>query len=294
MGQKKLRYLILSFLVLPCFPIFAFSSDALRQMQNQDRQNLEELFGYFVTKSTFPYTLFGDKPVSWLVISLPQIIVAKLPKQTLCRFSQGNFLLDKWQTWKKHEKKFPHNRFLFIEENSSGECRKDIFLINKRQFIKVVDQHQALFQKLLRRKVSGNKLLEEVTKCSSLRLVLENNHLLLGILFGFGLHNASLYQEREDIRTSYEHYQNLLVEGSQILQGLKDKEEKITNILQFVGEESMPPLMLCPVQFVADLQHPETKILQKKYKRLRGKISSFYAQGKFSEPTLSQLISEEP
>ncbi len=43
---------------------------------------------------------------------------------------------------------------------------------------------------------------------------------------------------------------------------------------------------------MVDPKHSETKALEKKYKKLRGKISAIYARGDFLEITLSKLTSE--
>lgn len=212
LGSKKLRYLryvtctyLIFFYTLSIFALP--SSEILIRTSDQDRKNLEELFNCFITQTTFPYTLFGDKPVSWLVIHLPEFPKIKTSKQIIHRFSGNIPIWSKWQSWKEYKKSFPlKNYLLFEESNSFWTNRKDIFLINKKCFIEVVNQHKEIFQKFLKRPISGEDLLSEVENKSSLQLVLAGNDLLLGILLGFGEHNSSLYQQRADLVHSYKQY----------------------------------------------------------------------------------------
>ena len=69
-----------------------------------------------------------------------------------------------------------------------------------------------------------------------------------------------------------------------------DEECEYLNLkLRGFSERTYSPLVLRPLQFVADLEHPETKALRIKYDDLRRKISAIYAQGDFLEITLKQL-----
>ena len=49
------------------------------------------------------------------------------------------------------------------------------------------------------------------------------------------------------------------------------------------------PHLVQSIHLMADPKHPETLFLKQKYEKLRGKISSIYAQGDFLEITLNQI-----
>jgi hypothetical protein len=265
----------------------------LNRIPDRDRKDLEELFNYFVKRTTFSYTLFGDKPVSWLVISLPEFPKLRTSKRIIHKFSGQNPLWSKWRIWKTYEKDFPLKNYLLIEDiNSSNAHRKDIFFINKKYFIEAVNQHKAIFQKVLNRQVSGKVLLDEVENKSSLQSVLAHNDLLLGILLGFGEHNASLYQEREDLGVSYKQYKSILVKDAQEFEKLERKAEEITDVLQPIGDCEYSPLLIGTVQFVADLEFPQTKGFQQKYNLWRERICLIYSKGNIFEITLSAMTQE--
>jgi hypothetical protein len=298
LGSKKLRcvaHILCAHLVLfYSFSVFGLSSsEVLNRIPDRDRKDLEELFNYLVKRTTFSYTLFGDKPVSWFVISLPEFPKLKTSKKIIHRFSGQTPLWSKWQIWKIYEKDFPLKNFLLIEDtNSYNAHRKDIFFINKKYFIETVNQHKKTFQKVLNRQVSGKILLKEVENKSCLQSILAHNDLLLGILLGFGEHNSSLYQQREDLGVSYKQYKSILVKNAPEFEKLEKKAEEITNVLQPIENYEYSPLLIGTVQFVADLECPQTKACQKKYNLWREKICLMYSKGNLLEITLSALVQE--
>lgn len=83
-----------------------------------------------------------------------------------------------------------------------------------------------------------------------------------------------------------------MVEEAQIFKELEQKANGITNILQPIGGCEYSPLLIGTVQFVADLEHPETQAFQKKYKVLREKICTNYTKENLLEITLSTLMQE--
>jgi hypothetical protein len=117
-----------------------------------------------------------------------------------------------------------------------------------------------------------------------------NNDLLLGILLGFGDHNSALYQQRENMILLYQEYKPLLVKDAPVFKELKNKMEMLTDILQPVGDSTFA--RVGTVQFVADLNSPQTLSLLNKYQVLRGQVCSWYMKGNLLEVTLIQLIKE--
>jgi hypothetical protein len=113
------------------------NTEVKNQLHIKDKKQLEELFIYLTTTSPFAYTLLGNKPISWISINLPSLPEFKFPKAIIQR-PVGNFpLWNKWITWTKYKQNFRFKNYLFIEEKSKNAI--NIFVINKKQFIKIVD-----------------------------------------------------------------------------------------------------------------------------------------------------------
>jgi hypothetical protein len=83
--------------------------------------------------------------------------------------------------------------------------------------------------------------------------------MLFGILLGYGKHNASLYEKSKLSRIA-----RILF------------PEKVR--LKCSDDEAYHMMIVNPVQFMADLDHLETKALQKRYKNYRKNISDIYSQ----------------
>lgn len=271
------------------FSLFSLSThEELNNIPEQDKKDLEELFSYFIQRTTFSYTLFGDKPASWFVISLPEFPKIKSFKRIIYGQTEQIPLWSRWQTWKQYENKFPLKKYILIEEDDHKlPFRKDIFLINKQHFIKTVNQHIDIFHVALNRKISGEGLLQEMEHKSSFRSVLLNSDLLLGILLGFGEHNSVLYQQRENLSLLYQKYEPILSQDAPLFKKLENKMKVLTEILQPVGESRF--IKVGTVQFVADLNSPQTHFLVDKYKDMREKICSLYLNGKLLDITLMYL-----
>lgn len=244
----------------------------IEQIPLEDRKKLEELFYRLINEEHFGYTLFGDKP-----ISLGSYFKVT-PWENLIELGQCDGVFwKKWQIWEKYHHLFPMKQYLLLEEESKNKNYEitNITIINKDNFIKTIKKHKAIFEKILKRKVDPEEMLNniELGKISFVNSI-SNNDLLWGILLGYGKHNALLYNKRknEHLRCSSIRHSNSKLEA--------------------FGDYNYSPLILGSVHFVADLHHREAQILQKKYQELRGKISAIYAKGDFLEITLSQLVSE--
>jgi hypothetical protein len=186
----------------------------------------------------------------------------------------------KWQTWEKYKNLFPLKHYILAkEQHHIGNYQIcNIILINKKEFIKCVNKHKKLFQYKLNKQISPEQMLVDIEQGKvTFAETIQNDEALLGLLLGYGKHNAVLYEKRE----------------KHALISLKwDSIQSNSPSLRYFGDYSYSPLLIKSVHFVADLSHPETQLLQKKYQYLRGKISEIYSQGDFLKITLSKLISK--
>ena len=267
-----------------------FGSDVgekLKTIPEPDREDIRLLFHTILFKDHGVYTLFGDKPISvsgdFLVTPYENVLEG---------MKCGGIFWKQWQTWDKYKHLFPSRKYIFLREpNVLGDSESYevdlIFIINKDEFIKTVDNHKSLFEAVLGKKIDARFLLESIEKGKiSLLRSIDNNEMLLGILLGYGKHNSSLYMKRSRDFLEFEvGDEDRFYVGDARLKPIHKK-------LNFFGSYGYSPLIVSSVHFVADFSHPETKYLERKYKDARGKISSIYSQGDFLEITLTQLISE--
>lgn len=244
----------------------------LYEISSEDRSALCSLFSSLI-EDHFAYTLFGDKPVS-----LSAHFVLTPWENTIEKVSSDGLFWKKWQIFQSYRNRLPLKNFILIQEPSKTKNWQisNVILINKRAFIEIVKSHLKIFEGVLGKKINPQKMLKSIED-GKISLVdsINNNQMLWGILLGYGSHNAALYnkQDRE--------YLNL---------GDFTKYSQIN--LEPIGDYHYSPLRIGSVYFAGDLEHPQTKALQQKYQKLRGKISAIYAKGDFLEITLSKLTEE--
>ncbi len=228
----------------------------------EDRKALEELFRDVVNNDHFGYTLYGDKPVS---------IAAHFrvtPWENTLELGQCDGLFWKrWEIWEKYKDKFPSSNYLLLREKNSASplfFSDMVVLINKGAFLQTIKRYLLIFESVLKQKVIPEQFLAQIEegKKTFLDSILDHD-LLLGILLGYGQHNATLFCHKDKI-------------FKQTCLGLYARSKRF-------------PLIIQDLSFAADLQHPETKYLKKKYDHLRGVISAIYAKEGFLVGSLSRF-----
>lgn len=237
------------------------AQEVLSEISIDDQKELERLFHDFVQDDHFGYTLFGDKPVSFT----GHFIVTPW-ENTLEGLSQAGIFWKQWHIWEKHRAKFEIKKYLLIKEPALFRSAHAIFLINKKAFVECVNTHLNIFEKILGHKFSAHQTLIDIEsgKTSFLNAI-NRNETLLGILLGYGLQNAILYN----------------LDGRVI-----DRSK-----LEFFGDYDHNSLRrIDSVHFVVDPHSEETKALQRKYEHLRNNLSEIYANGNFFKTSLLKLI----
>lgn len=233
-------------------------------IKQQDRLILEPFFKYLLTKEPLGYVLLGEKPS--VLIGYIDHLSWRHPIDSLCGlepyFEKGNQRTKKaWKTWKKYSSGIS-NRFLILEEFSS-DCpyQNTIFVINRDLFCRVVNDNLKDFEKILKRKISGEELLEQAKYQPLFSVLLKKNEALLGIILGFGRNNSFRFSQ----------------------------EKSMKELSLFPKEEDKIPSIDLPV-FRADLEDPETKELRAKYLRCRQKIKTTFLDHNPLNETLKILF----
>jgi hypothetical protein len=289
-------------LVLILFLLFTYATFAqnvknvLSNIPQKDREALESLFHRMMFRDYLSYTLFGDKPIS---LSGDFILT---PYENILNshglYKCGGIFWKNWEIWEKYKDIFPIQNYLFVIEPSIN-CPgiRNIIFINKKNFVKKVNQHIDIFREKLNHDLNGNALLAEIEKKQIFAPIIRNDEMLWGILLGYGVHNANLYNERNKLERfiifeTLPKIPERKPDPAKNFSSIEEEQKYLNSRLKLFGEHFYSPLILNTVHFVADWEHPETRALEKKYRELRGQISAIYAQGDFLEITLSKLISK--
>lgn len=262
----------------------------LDKINSKDKRELEALFKYFIYNDHFGYTILNDK-----AISLSGDFTLTPWQNTLCGCKSGGCFWNKWNVWKKYCSLFPMERFIILEEQSYNfPGIKFIIFINKKKFLEIVTSNQPIFEEILGHKVIPEKLLKEIESGnSSFQAAIKNSEILWGILLGYGEHNARLYSRRDEISRFIGQTKLMLKRPmpSAEFQTIETEEEYLWAQLQSFNDNDDLLSPIAPVNFAADLSHPETKLLEKKYKDGTKEVYSNYFNTNILEKVLIQLTS---
>jgi hypothetical protein len=268
----------------------------LAQIPLEERQYLEEFFRFIISKVTFGYVLFGDKPMS-LHDFLP---MHDIPSHYLnsywsmeagleyCRMQKGI------ETWKKYRHLFPINKYLFlikdpkyppsIKEGKYPEVRTAVFLINKTGFEQIVKKYQQDFSKVVKRDINAKELLDCFTDADcNFSKKLRRHPALLGILLGYGRDNAWLYHRWIESKRNVIH----LLERARNLSAMQVGPIVLASFAELPYLGFSEPILL--PSFFCDPKSAETKELWKKYTSQRSRMVQEYLKGDFLEITLQKL-----
>lgn len=231
-------------------------------IEKGDREILEPFFKYLLTQDTLGYVLLGEKPVAFLGYT-PKLSW-KSPFRSLlqCRsyFNPTHQMIKRgWETWPKYSPALS-DQFLIIEEPSLySSLSKWVFVIHRDLFCEVVNENLFEFERVLGKKVTGEKLFEQVKRERVFFGLLKHNEMLLGILLGFGKNNSRLYAQ-----------------------------EKMKGLVFFPEEVDRIPQVELPV-FRARLRDQETMKLRERYLKCRTKIKEVFLDQNLLDQTFKIL-----
>jgi hypothetical protein len=219
-------------------------------IEKEDRVILEPFFTYLLTKESLGYVLLGEKPA--VLLGYIDHLSWRHPIYSLFGLEpyleKGNQRRKKaWQTWRKYSSGIS-DRFLILEELSS-DCpyQNIIFVINRDLFCQVVNENREDFEEILKRKITGEELLEQTKDQPLFSVLLKKNEALLGMILGFGRNNSWKFS----------------------------KEKSLKKLGLFPREEDKVPSIELPV-FRADWGDPQTNELREKYLNCRQKIKTTF------------------
>jgi hypothetical protein len=260
-------------------------------MPKEDRENLEWFFRGFWESS---YVLFGTKPMAFDRIKDPRHahvvhIFDFMESITHCRPS-AQVEIKGWEVWRKYKHLFQSSNFILLENREADWTT--IFLINKQVFLQKVRENLDCFQEILGSNITPEQVLDDCLKSKDLiKDALKGHDGLLGILLGFGRHNAYLYWRGNQIKpwddappkslTTSPGFSTLEEEYAHI-------DARLTGFLNLLINDFNPFLLDLP-EFRADQNHPETEQLKKEYFETYKKIIKLYENGNILELMLQQF-----
>jgi hypothetical protein len=170
---------------------------------------------------------------------------------------------------KKCEKcglEFQTKNFFFKEEKSPELF--GILFINKKNVLRCVRENMEIFKEILGNDITPEKVLQALMNDEDLSELLKDNHILCGILFGFGKENATHFHQKFGLDLA------------------------LPDPIPFHHEDpEVHPLPL--PYFMTFYPNAGTDRLRKQYIQDRKRILEIYSKGNFLEITLMQLLSEK-
>lgn len=263
----KLFKLFIPFFLLFCsFSNQMLAVTHLSQISKADKEKIEKLLSYLFLDEGFSYVLFGSKPMSTIGHD------KNTPASYQELYPHPLFELESWwQTWEKYSHLFSMKEFFLFAQN--GDEWFEVFLINKSNALKVIEENLTLFRDKIGTNFSSSEILEHIVSSRNVfRDGLNKSHALLGLLLGYGKQNA----------VGFEKYFS--------------KNRKL-HFLSFAPRNSAEVVHLemdvLAIPSFSSFSNKETNRIVKKYNQERDRIMEIYSKGDFLETTLNRLASHQ-
>lgn len=258
---------------------------ALSNIPSDEKWALDYFFRSLLLRDGGAYVLNGTKPATVGDFGAPSLREVAFFGWRLFRTSV--LLKRGYEIWMKYRHLFPHSNYAILCLENKEFDRFHIVLVNKKRFACVIEENLNEFRAVLGPGMTTEALLDELAKEKQSLYQLLNDHSgLLGIILGYGKHNAWLFYQREQIESQ--------IDTCQFLPKRFDLMESELNALngkfQLVDQKRKSRLLFASSpSFVFDPQHPETQELLAQYKQQRKELTEFYGNGSFLEIALRKL-----
>lgn len=231
-------------------------------IEKDDFFEIDGLFKYLIFDESFAFALFGNKPISTIAVYKPSRAV-----DTIIFGNCLNYSLDLlWNTWKKYKLLFPMTQYVFFSQERDGYF--EIYLINKKNCLKVIKENLTLFQKEIGAEKNPQEILDSLCFTKDIfSEALNNSQILYGILFGYGKESAQGFYD-----VHFHPHRYILKQPHRI-------------------EHDWLTTHFCALEIprFASFSEKEGAYLIKEYDLQRRKILDEYSKGDFLEITLSKL-----
>lgn len=268
-----MRYILLSCL---CWMVSVHAG--MGNIPKRDLNQIKYFFEGLIESHNFSYTLFGSKPMSLADYKLA-IPPPRSPTKWIRSISLYVRAKSSLTTWYRHRHEFNLKDFIFLdEENDWIDNCLVLFLINKKNMLRVLREHEQIFKEELGASFTAESCLEKLEKRElSLAETIKGSRRLMGIMLGYGERNASLFQKRYELMKQ------------------PDSSSMLADIETQCGNFSAlePDAIIHPLYFLADPSHPETIALKQLYEQERKHIIALRKQRNFMDLVLQRLVTAE-
>jgi hypothetical protein len=199
----------------------------IAQIPAVDRERLDLFLDEILYKNRIIYVLCGSKPMGIAsYCSLP--IPGKEEKHNKIK-REG------WHTWCKYRHLFPSEKLILRSiGNEKSDSTIFILFLHKMHFKEEVKKNRIIFEKNLEKKIDLEELVSIFENDPDpFQKALKQDHLLKGILFGYGVQNSQAFVQRMKMESLEE-----TSIGSEIFEMLATRQEF------FSGHKKIHPLNL--------------------------------------------------
>jgi hypothetical protein len=247
--------------------------DFISSLDKKEKEYLTNFFKLQFFRSSWGYTIFGEKPMSFEVIDYNRELECdeNFDYMAVEHILAGFKLKEGWATWKKYANRFHQNNIIIIQYpfHLCSNCL-EVPIINRSSFIKVIDENLDYFQLILGESYSSSQILRmyfngEGSIFHKIRLRDD----LFGTLLGYGLENAIEF--------------NRLGRASELMESFTPSEETDKELMENGTKNILPPM------FAVIPDSEETLKLRSSYNKQRTEINQVYQSPDFLEKVLIEL-----
>jgi len=261
----------------------------VQNIPQTDLKHIKDLFEELIDNYDYSYTIFGSKPMSLADFALEapkDLPLFKRIRSQVFMYKRKARL----HAWYKHRNEFDLKDFIFLDDEEDLLNCLVLILINKKNMLKILHENETIFKEELGDSFIPESFLEKLEKReTSLSKATNKSQRLMGIMLGYGVRNATLFQERYDImKVVWNREKENLAEDKILTKKLADIEMSCGDF-----NELDERAIIRPLYFLADVSHPETVALQQKYERERQQIIELRKKSNFMDIVLQRLVASD-
>lgn len=274
--QATKVFILFLFYVLPCWGYESNIQERLQVIPKEDREILESFFSYLISFEYFGYVLFGEKPMA-----AGGFDTHFTPEDTLSEAAMKQRRLHLgWYTWEKYASLFSSEKFILrLSKNPVTPSFYWIVLINKKSCLRCIEENLDTFKSMLGDSFNPQLVLDNLAKKEDIfGDVLKKQEALLGILFGYGKHNARVFQQQSE-----------RCRVSKVICSNRKKAVMTTSKLTPFNCYNRDLFLIDLPRFAEDCSHSESLKLHQSYESTWKLLSQMYVNKNFLEITLTKL-----
>jgi len=280
-----MKYLVL---ILGLCCMFVLKAD-IQEVSRKDDREIKLLFDRLIFAHDFGYTIFGSKPMSLadMCLEVPSNLTLYGRVRAKARLAPSIRRLNAWYRNKHH---FVFRDFIFLDEEKDLINCLVLILINKKNMLRILHEYESIFKEELGDTFTPEFFLEKLEKREvSFAEATHKSQKLLGIMLGYGVRNATLFQDRFDLQKEIHTHKKLnLPEDEELTAKLNAIELQVGCFSELDADAIVHPLY-----FLADVSHPESIELKQKYEEERKQIIELRKKYDFMDLVLKRLVAAE-